>query len=263
MPLDDFSPSKVQTPTVLPSAPRQVLGSPAGTVWLARLLTLAIFVAAPVLFARLVLVIAWFVAGNTTTGQIYDTHESHGKHTSYEAKFVYTAPDGQQTDEGSLEYKDFQALNAQLVRGPVSAKVRFITFASFHIAGLPDYNEPLWKLLQAVFFLGLTGIFAMLSFYGGFVNPAREKALLREGVPVLGAVTDKKTIKAKSTIYRIHYAFNDAQGKPVERTVDLDKKLFEIVQIGEVVTVLLDPQRPKRSQVYELSNYHVEGAIKS
>jgi hypothetical protein len=36
-----------------------------------------------------------------------------------------------------------------------------------------------------------------------------------------------------------------------------DKRRWEAMEVGREVTVLVDPRRPKRSVVYELSKYRV------
>jgi hypothetical protein len=255
------TPGDVATPTILPPTPRVVRGGVGCSNWFLRPFSLALLGVALGLFGYFLLTLAWVFAGTATPGRIVSTRVSRGRSTTYYAVFTYRTPDGWQQDEESVYRSDYDTINRRLVGDSLPTTVRQLSVGPIHIAGLPEYSGLYWKPLKALFFLAFAGLMGWGLFFASWIAPAREKALLREGVAVLGAITDKTIIKGKSPTYRVKYAYKDVLGATVERAVNVpDVKRYNALQIGEVVTVLTDPRHPKRSTIYELSPFRVEGA---
>lgn len=125
----------------------------------------------------------------------------------------------------------------------------------------PPPRVALAHLLIALFCNGILAFFVWLC----WILPWREQRLLRFGTAVAGEIVAKEVdTSGEDTVRRVRYIYETpsprgAGNEPREGVITLDDGVAE-PSVGDTVTVLFDPLRPERSQVYELAPYRVRGA---
>ena len=110
-----------------------------------------------------------------------------------------------------------------------------------------------------IFFALVWNGIVLLFFYAGCLAPLRERKLLREGEIAAGNVTDKTVQRGKSTSYILTYAFQTKDGEDRSRKTTIRKQDYDSANVGDAAIIFYDPLRPRRSVLYNYSQYSVRG----
>ena len=248
-------PIATDTPTLLPPPPRTTDGDSGFGLWLRRFFALAASCAITGCLFYFSLTVAWAYSGTDTPGQVVRAYISRGKHTSYYLVFTYTLPQGSYRDEENVSSSNYFTAQRQV---PFATTVRYLHVWPFQIAGLPRYKDVWSKLLETGIIILVVCTLATFYLWAICIRPARERHLVRVGIPVLGVITDKIVRRSKYTTYSVKYTYKDSSGTQRQRRMTVNSKSkWDAVNVAEVVTVLIHPANPKRSLVYELSKYKV------
>jgi hypothetical protein len=117
----------------------------------------------------------------------------------------------------------------------------------------------LWfELLFAVVFVGFwNGVMGLLHWRITFL-PLRQRALVREGLPVVGRVTSHQEIRGNkgSKTYRLGYDYF-IEGLTLRGQMDVRQEDFLALADGDAVTVLVSEKHPDRSVLYRCAPYEV------
>ncbi len=87
------------------------------------------------------------------------------------------------------------------------------------------------------------------------VVPLIRRGLVVRGRPIMGRIVDKKTQTGKTTTYYVLYTYDTDLGQPQRGKMAVARELWNGVQPGQLMTVLYDRSRPRRSVIYALGNY--------
>jgi hypothetical protein len=76
-------------------------------------------------------------------------------------------------------------------------------------------------------------------------------------VAVAGRVVSREvSYKSKRATYRLHYAFTAADGTEHAGECTVSRAAYDAAAVGDLLTVLYDPRRPRRHLVYEHAAVH-------
>ncbi len=178
--------------------------------------------------------------------------------TTYQAEFQFSpteAPGAPLTATEPIDSSEFNALHTGstiLVHTSVIGTHRY-TNISRSPAAYVRHRYGMW--LWALFWNGILSIFL----YVAWVVPICNRNLVRNGDAVKGTITSKKIVGGKPINYQISYDFtpiNEYQSRQ-GKTTTTNKMLFDQVQESQEITVLYNPNRPKRNVAYEFGDYVV------
>lgn len=94
----------------------------------------------------------------------------------------------------------------------------------------------------------------------GFVRPMIQRRLCRVGVGTAGRVVRKRTvIGPREDVHYVEYEYTatTGPGQPLRGRATVSQALWKAVREGDALTVLYDPDRPRRSVAYALCPYRV------
>ena len=135
--------------------------------------------------------------------------------------------------------------------------VKAFVLAGIAYATPVDEHNPLGVLCLlcfAVFWNLIIGT----AHYQLWVVPRQLRRLVREGQPVVGEVIGKKIRTGRRGSASLRYRF-ESLGAPVEDWMLIRPEEFDAVAIGAKVTVLFDPDRPRRNVLYAYGPWKVAG----
>jgi hypothetical protein len=113
------------------------------------------------------------------------------------------------------------------------------------------------KWLMALFWNGVVSVFV----WAVYVHPWRVRRLVRWGQPTEGivravTVSINKNTKSYHVTYEYAAPGDDLLGPTLyTRKMTSTQKAAAATKVGDLVTVLYDPDRPKRSVIYRLTDY--------
>jgi hypothetical protein len=197
--------------------------------------------------------------GTVVPGRVHSLYRSHHRGTSYHVRYTFVLRGGQREAEATVDEPAFGRLAAG---DPV--EVRVLAGSSVGpellVDGARGPGGDLWKMwLFIAFWDGVLLVFV----WQACIPPLRQRGLVRNGVTVLGLVTDKQQRKGKQSSYKVHYRYKaptpDAPGESVEwpGVMSVPEKDYDGLRIGERVMVLYDPRKPRRSLLYRCADYEV------
>jgi hypothetical protein len=235
-------------------------------LWFVRLFCLPHTLAGPFLVYQAVRAIVLYLgvqyAGTDVEGAIVQKAEhSVKKGRYYTADYVFTV--------GGVEYTGHVQLNAETYAAlregqPIPVRV----WESAPQAGHS------WDGSEAGSLAGVKGLcFAALAWNAGlsvlvwflYVRPWRQRQLVRYGQPTAGVVREVALSKnGKTPAYRIRYEYtpgpSEIFGGRRSGSVKVSPlKLAADVKVGDVMTVLYDPRRPRRNVLYRFGDYKAVG----
>jgi hypothetical protein len=116
----------------------------------------------------------------------------------------------------------------------------------------------LWQpWLFALFWNAIVSVFVLIF----YVGPWMERRLVARGEPAAGRIVRKETdTRGDSPTYYLHFEFAPATAGSagmVSGRRSVEAAAYDRVRGGDRVTVLYDPNRPKRSVLYEYADYEV------
>jgi Protein of unknown function (DUF3592) len=253
---------ELDQPTPRRVAAREGCGYGCG-LWFVRLFALPHTLAGPFLLYQagraVVLYLGVLFAGTEVEGTITKTAEHTGKkRTYYTADYMFTLGGVEHTAHTSLDEEDFATLHkGQAIR------VR-VWEAAPDDAQWPDVvgSHPLRGVggacLAALFWNAFVGVIV----YFFYVRPWRRRQLVRYGEPTPGVVRSVAVVhENKQLAYKIRYEYavpagQRSAGGRLPGSVKASKDSGAAnVRVGDVLTVLYDPWRPRRSLLYRFADH--------
>src|SRR5262245_47325859 len=206
--------------------------------------------------SRIVLCLGVWLAGTDVDGRIVRKIETRGKKgPHYSAEYVYTFDRGEYTATVSMHADEWaatregQTFNVRvLVPGPEGG----------HWPGVGNVS-PLADVLGlcfiALFWNGILSVFLYHLYY----RPWRHRWMVRRGHATQGIVREVQKWQNKGTNVRIKYEYavlpGEIFGRVLTGSVTATGKEAEVMKVGDVVTVLYSPRRPRRSLLYALAMF--------
>jgi hypothetical protein len=196
--------------------------------------------------------------GAETTGVVTDMRTSQDSDDSYPYSVTYRYRiDGK--DYTGTSKVDSQSYNSWYVGSRVPVLYLPAT-PEWHtrIRGAESGNLSfhwMWVLIWDGLLFGLSaaGCYACYS----------ARALIVRGTPVLGTITDKtKELDDRTYTYQIHYEFSpmDSDGVQVTgRQSIADQKQWNAANVGDRLTVVYLPDRPKKHMLYRYQGFRAVG----
>jgi len=232
-------------------------------IWLVRLLTLPlvpmgaclIFVAV----SRIVMSLGVLLAGTDVDGRIVRKFETKTRknRVHYTAEYVYTVDQIEYQDRVRLDAGEYAAVQeGQAITVKVYAPGR----ECGNWPGIAGYS-PLSEVSGVTLVALILGGAMFFFLYRSYVRPWRMRHLVRWGRPIKGIVRDVHwtTYKWIKTFHiRYEYAVapdEHSAGGVFSGRASASGMATKPVNVGSVVTVLYDPQRPKRSLMYRLAGF--------
>lgn len=246
--------SQIVLPTPLPEPPRRVIAKGRAARVLLRVISLFVALVALGCVGYFVLVAIWGVAAVEIKGEATGAHNERGSRTSTDyIDFVYKTPAGSFSDKQSVSHEIFEAMDKQTMTKHVPVTVRYYHLGPFHVASLPEYSATWWEVTKTGLFALLLVTIAVAVFWSAWMRATPEWKLLRDGKATVGAVTGKRQQLGRFVIFLVEYAYDAPSGVKYKTEMWTSAKLWEAAQVGDVVTVLVDPKNEKKSLVYEYS----------
>lgn len=137
-----------------------------------------------------------------------------------------------------------------------------LAIKSLHIAGLGDsivvgpLGETLLKAVVSMLLAGAGAVFAVFLFRMFFILPRRRRWLVQNGRAVAGRISIKSPRLPNESYKRLGYEYTVGTNR-FSQVIIVHRSVYDAVERGQVVTVLYDPRRPKRSVAYELAEFGV------
>ena len=106
-------------------------------------------------------------------------------------------------------------------------------------------------------FLWIWGVMLSITMLGmlrrAWLTPRR---LVRDGQAVIGRITDKRMEQAgRSKAPTLFYEYEPAGGEVVKSRISVPRKTFVTTEAGSDVVVVYDPDRPRRSLIYDVCDF--------
>jgi|SRR5947209_6319935 len=172
----------------------------------------------------------------------------------YEFTYAYTLDQVQHTERVMVNadaYGQFSEGDPVAVRALESEPERD---PWVRVPGHNAVQEVLGAWFMALFWNGIMCLF-LWPLYG---RPRRHRRLVRLGQPVGGVIREVRERNTKPRSWKVTYEYPvpdpDGLGE-VQQTSSMVLDKLPAVTAGTPVTVLYDPNKPKRSVVYGLTNY--------
>jgi Protein of unknown function (DUF3592) len=198
------------------------------------------------------------LAGVEVEGTVTRKAETqHRKGPYYSADYVFTVDHAQYTAQTMLDADEYASLHEGQ---PIPVRVWEAFPQSGHwpgVSGSPPYGSVVGLCLGALFWNGMVS-FIVWKFY---LRPWRRRRLVRYGVPAVGRVHEVRVSQEKGgPAYRVYYTFTAGpselfggrQSGSVRVSPPNDAS---DVKAGDVLTVLYDPKRPRRSLLYRFADH--------
>jgi hypothetical protein len=232
-------------------------------LWFVRLFILPHTLAGIYLLLTVVFLPIVWLFGTDINGQITDltTSKSKGK-TFYHVSYVYTVNGvdyPRQTSVAEDVYPTLQKGQEYRVRvfwllpGTMPQQLG---------PGSTPGNDALGTILAA---LGWNAFIAVITWFV-WIRPWRMRQLVKHGTRTSGLVVGKDVVPGKSSSYKIRYSYQAPLPPTDEWTtemtmasfngkMDVTKTDFDQSFLGQAVTVIYHPRRPKRSVAYDFCPY--------
>ena len=254
----------------LPAPPRRVVsrsGASRFGRWFFRLFLLPHTLAGIIGLFAVPFLFLWAIAGTVVQAEIVDkrTGMRHvGKNNRVEKRYweyvySYTFAGEEYRKSGAFGPAEFNAMPtepSQIAALHRVVPVRVFGIGRYHYADRASENP--WKTVGlAVLFVAFWNTVVGLFFYGIWIAPFRERQLVANGLVRPGRVVE--ILSGNKGTSRIVYEYQ-ADGRPFRHQVSgINNARLAAHPAGSPVTVLAYPFNEKRSLIYELGNYQIEG----
>jgi hypothetical protein len=142
----------------------------------------------------------------------------------------------------------------------------------------PDWHEQPWadqrrvsaSTILPLLVTGLFGFMAIVACYAVFVAPEILRRLVRYGRATKGRIMDRTVRRGSTTSYCVHYQYevsttgrevanrgSEANGMQITGTHWVSRQDYDHAEPGFEVIVLYDARRPRRSLIYDYSEWEV------
>jgi len=208
---------------------------------------------------HIAVIVLWANHGTDTVGKITGTYRTKFRSSyDYYVKYIYSPPSRDPRHGRDEIYRnEYDRINTLGAGDSHDIPVRYLDVGFFVYSG--RVGDVGLKLLFPIFWMCFTGVFCLVASYTGWIRPAREKAVVREGISLPGIITDKSIAGGRG--FQSHYAhclFEDRTGEKRQERLCIPEKHWEHTKVGQAVTVLVHPKNPKRLVIYEMSHYRVD-----
>lgn len=199
------------------------------------------------------------VFGQQTTGQVIrrvDNTDPTSEGKSYSVAYTFR---GGQTDH-QVEYEITEAEYQATSQGQ-TVPVKYLALGPkvYSIALLPGRNPMPNYAFLAVFTLGWNGVvFGIL--YMAYILPKIRRSLYREGEATVGKITNKRVDEGEGTLYTLFYEFTLdplVSSQTIGGRVQVSKAEYEAANIGDELTILYNPHKPRFNVSYRHGGYGV------
>lgn len=248
-------------------------------IWFLRLFILPHTLVGLGLIGWVVLNVALLAAGTNTQAEVVRKYRSSGDNGYvYNVEYAF-GPDGRYRDKTSIPKPQYDRIILpaadQVERdtvAPSQLPVRYLAAGDLHYSHPLQGSWGLWGLLGFSILFGLfwNGILSVF-FYLAWIGPYVGRKLYIHGKVARGRITSKKTSTSRpnrrgrgglTKHINLKYEFETESGQTVKGSTsaaqgspgDLD------AYVGQAVTVLYRPDRPRQSVLYEYGNYEIEGS---
>jgi hypothetical protein len=177
-----------------------------------------------------------------------DTHESSKSHSlSYSISYHYTIGEYYQdkVSVGAIDYSVIQRWQA----------------LPAHTTNLLSWRVTVTELEDGENYWVVAGFFVVWwTFIGAVLLPgpilrAKQRHLLRRGVPTAGTITGRQAVGGKQRRYFLMFCFHTSSGKRIQQKMRVSHYFYEIAQDGEQVTVIYKNDKPGQCLVYDYCEY--------
>jgi hypothetical protein len=243
-----------------PPPPRQVARTASSNVgiWLMRIFLLP-FMAAALWLPVTAYERYWVLNhGEHVTARIVDKYEATNtkRITHYFLRCTYDVDAKTFTEDVPVDQQTFLSqTTGQTLEGRAG---RFGSRGMF----LADTNQP-WKdvLTLALVSLGWDA-FILFLVYVTWISPWRKLHIARNGQATLGTITDKKRSWQKTNKTRIlKYQFTTPAGQTISGRVFTSGQRYDAASVGQPLTVLYLPQRPRANLAFEYSEFRLKDQL--
>ena len=253
-------------PTHLPRPPRVARGGVGCGLWFLRLFIMPHMCVGVALFAFWILTVIATVFGTETSAVVTKTHVTKGSKggTNYSIDYRYSVDGQSYTNSSSVEHHIYATVDdpQKIEEGLASLRIRHIGLGSWHSSLVQEKYS--WKkigflLFAMLFWNGIMSVFVYIA----WVAPLRTRWLVRHGIATPGTIVGRRKVYGKRIQYYVTFKFQEpVSGQEFQREMQVPgEKYYDIAKEGRAVTVLYKPGKRKRSLVYELCGYHVDGAV--
>jgi hypothetical protein len=214
-------------------------------------------IGAGAIVTALVAFVVWFF-GTDVTGRIVSLDVSQGKKsTYYNVHFAYTIDGIDYTENTTVPSDIYETLQ---VGQPYPVRIFSPIPGWMAQPRGPGSSPPLGLLFFALGWNAFLSMFLWIA----WVAPLRLRSLLRHGRVTRGVVLAKEMRPGKSTTYVIRYSYQvpldeesyiSSKPETLEREMSVQREEYAAATIGQPVTVIYHPRRPRRSVIYEFSEY--------
>jgi hypothetical protein len=87
---------------------------------------------------------------------------------------------------------------------------------------------------------------------GLWVSP---RALVRDGQPIFGQITNKWTQRRRGPKYWLQYSYELNPNRPLKSTMPVTAAIYDQAQKDARVLILYDPDHPRQSVIYSYCGY--------
>lgn len=262
----------------LPPPPRQIRPTYPKPLlrFIGRLLVFAVFLVALFFTVALAAELALRFLGHEVIARVASIHEKAGDKTYIRtARYSYILPGGPlRSDVSRISYDAFRRLREPFLdAGKVADDMIFPDTHPGQLAvrvyslGPLVYSRPVeheWGgvlLLIPALFAPVTGFLFFALYLAIIIRPRRYRRIFSHGIAVPGTIIDRYEDPATDSFYyAVKFAYiPEGETEPrVGEQALAGPKVFETATIKQEVTVLYDPDNPKKSALYEYGGFTVE-----
>ena len=223
------------------------------------LVGVGVLVAAP---AYSFLTLGVWLLGEEVQGRVVRTTHSQNKKkntTTYTLHYVFTVDGTEYSGQTGVSAQE-QAMYKEGTPVPLRVLTVLPHYGHWPLVG--NYS-PLGQVgglwFMALFWNGILSIFLWMAYY----RPWYHWHLVRNGTPTSGLVRETKTHHGKGgPSYTVRYEYAVLIGEVSDNlltgSVNTHRAIGTAFMIGDVLTILYDPAKPKRSVPYVLADFEVK-----
>jgi hypothetical protein len=258
-----MSDARTNPPTRLPSPPRAVRWKRVNkrNTWILRVF-LVPFMAVGVIVPAILLLRLYTASYGTPIQATIDgksvvhTHDSHGNHTTYRVQYHFALNGKTYRDRQQVRFEGYE--NAY-VGMQVPARVTVIWGHYYSLLNYGGVDSTNWFL---AIFAAVWDLVILLGIVKAWLQPVRDRSLVESGNVAVGSVTKcvaQRNRRGNTGYYTMSYQFDSPEGGTVTRKqmIGAGSSPTPIPDVGDPVTVLYDPARPKLCLAYEYCGFEI------
>jgi len=194
----------------------------------------------------------------TVTGT--EASESSKGGITYRLKYQYEVDKERKSGSASVKQAVYQLFQGKdKPKPPVT--VHYLALGPFERAELHESGSLWTEIAMIALWTAFWNTVVLAAWYDMWVVPLRIRALYKNGEASSGTLVGKRVRTGRSSSYYVTYTFRDSESgelRQVESEV-WNVSAWNAAVAGNAVRVLYAQDNPKRSTVYELGGYRVEG----